>query len=162
MGSSNIPNLSLPMVTLPHVITPSLSMSLLPDTLSRLSHSHVMVRKKAVVCLYRLALVYPEALKLAWPKIKERLMDDREDGSVTTAVINVICELGWRRPHDFLPLPPRFFELLVDGVEDNQTMASHTHLCVKADKKMNTASKLGPEWCVAKPRSITSSSVLCT
>lgn len=53
-------------------------------------------------------------------------------------------------------------ELLVGGVEDNQTMASHTHLCVKADKKMNTASKLGPEWCVAKPRSITSSIVLCT
>lgn len=115
MGSSNIPNLSLPMVTLPHVITPSLSMSLLPDILSRLSHSHVMVRKKAVVCLYRLALVYPEALKLAWPKIKERLMDDQEDGSVTTAVINVVCELGWRRPHDFLPLAPRLFDLLVEG-----------------------------------------------
>ncbi|ODM17127.1 hypothetical protein SI65_07526 [Aspergillus cristatus] len=115
IGSSNIPNMSLPMVTLPHVITPSLSMSLLPDILSRLSHSHVMIRKKAVVCLYRLALVYPEALKLAWPKIKERLMDDQEDGSVTTAVINVVCELGWRRPHDFLPLAPRLFDLLVEG-----------------------------------------------
>ncbi|KAA8642175.1 AP-3 complex subunit delta [Aspergillus tanneri] len=32
-----------------------------------------------------LALVYPEALKLAWPKIKDRLMDDEEDSSVTTA-----------------------------------------------------------------------------
>jgi len=74
-----------------------------------------MVRKKAVVCLYRLALVYPEALKLAWPKIKERLMDDQEDGSVTTAVINVVCELGWRRPHDFLSLAPRLFDLLVEG-----------------------------------------------
>jgi AP-3 complex subunit delta-1 len=73
------------------------------------------VRKKAVVCLYRLALVYPEALKFAWPKLRERLMDDEEEGSVTTAVINVICELGWRRPRDFLPLAPRLFELLVDG-----------------------------------------------
>lgn len=103
------------MITLPHIITPSLSMSLLQDSLSRLSHPHVIVRKKAVVCLYRLALVYPEALKVAWPKIKERLMDDQEDGSVTTAVINVVCELGWRRPHDFLPLAPRLFELLVEG-----------------------------------------------
>lgn len=90
-------------------------MSLLPDIFSRLSHPHVIVRKKAVVCLYRISLVYPEALKLAWPRIKERLMDDQEDVSVTTAVINVVCELGWRRPHDFLPLAPRLFELLVDG-----------------------------------------------
>ncbi|KAF3481730.1 putative AP-3 adaptor complex subunit APL5/AP-3 complex subunit delta [Arthroderma uncinatum] len=51
----------------------------------------------------------------AWPKIKERLMDTEEDGSVTAAVINVVCELGWRRPQDFLPLAPRLFELLVDG-----------------------------------------------
>ncbi|KAJ5157571.1 AP-3 complex subunit delta [Penicillium canariense] len=113
--SPSIPSLSLPLVTLPHIITPSLAMSLLPDILSRLSHSNAVVRKKTIVCLYRLALVYPEALKLAWPKIKDRLMDDQEDSSVTTAAINVVCELGWRRPHDFLPLAPRFFELLVDS-----------------------------------------------
>lgn len=90
-------------------------MSLLPDILSRLSHSSAVVRKKSIVCLYRLALVYPDALKLAWPKIQDHLMDEQEDSSVTTAAINVICELGWRRPHDFLPLAPRFFELLVDS-----------------------------------------------
>ncbi|KAJ6086912.1 hypothetical protein N7467_005826 [Penicillium canescens] len=113
--NSSIPNMSLPLITLPHIITPSLAMSLLPDVLSRLSHSNPVVRKKTIVCLYRLALVYPEALKLAWPKIKDHLMDDQEDSSVTTAAINVVCELGWRRPHDFLPLAPRFFELLVDS-----------------------------------------------
>lgn len=90
-------------------------MSLLPDVLSRLSHSSAAVRKKTIVCLYRLALVYPEALKLAWPKIQDHLGDDQEDSSVTTAAINVVCELGWRRPHDFLPLAPRLFELLVDS-----------------------------------------------
>lgn len=42
-------------------------------------------------------------------------MDRGEDSSVTAAIINVICELGWRRPHDFLPLAPRLFELLVDS-----------------------------------------------
>ncbi|KAL4811571.1 armadillo-type protein [Aspergillus unguis] len=107
--------ISLPLITLPNIITPSLAMSLLSDVLSRTSHSNASIRKKAVVCLYRLALVYPEALRLAWPRLKDRLMDDEEDSSVTTAVLNVICELGWRRPHDFLPLAPRFFELLVDG-----------------------------------------------
>lgn len=107
--------MSLPLVTLPHIISPSLAMSLLPDILARLSHSHAATRKKAIVSLYRLALVYPDALKLAWPRIKDRLMDSQEDGSVTTAVINVVCELGWRRPGDFLPLAPRFFDLLVEG-----------------------------------------------
>lgn len=113
--SPNIPALSLPLATLPHIITPSLSMSLLPDIMSRLSHSSPVVRKKSIVCLYRMSLVYPEALKAAWPRIKDHLMDDQEDSSVTTAAINVVCELGWRRPHDFLPLAPRLFELLVDS-----------------------------------------------
>lgn len=108
-------NLSLPLATLPHIVTPSLAMSLLNDLLPRLSHSNAVVRKKSIVVLYRFALVYPETLRLAWPKLKERLMDDNEDSSVIAAVMNVICELGWRRPHDFLPLAPRFFELLVDS-----------------------------------------------
>jgi AP-3 complex subunit delta-1 len=42
-------------------------------------------------------------------------MDEGEDPSVTAAIVNVVCELGWRRPNDFLPLAPRLFELLVDS-----------------------------------------------
>ncbi|QUC18938.1 uncharacterized protein UV8b_03179 [Ustilaginoidea virens] len=115
LGSSSQTVISLPIATLPHVITPSLALSTLADLLPRLSHSHSSIRKKTLVTLYRLALVYPEALLAAWPKIKERLMDPEEDASVTAAIVNVVCELGWRRPHDFLPLAPRLFELLVDG-----------------------------------------------
>ncbi|KAJ2964536.1 hypothetical protein NQ176_g10783 [Zarea fungicola] len=107
--------MSLPIAALPHVITPSLALSTLVDLLPRLNHSHANVRKKTLVTLYRLALVYPEALRAGWPRIKERLMDTEEDPSVTAAIVNVVCELGWRRPHDFLPLAPRLFELLVDG-----------------------------------------------
>ncbi|KAK5993180.1 AP-3 complex subunit delta [Cladobotryum mycophilum] len=107
--------ISLPIATLPHIITPSLALSTLSDLLPRLNHSHSNIRKKTLVTLYRLALVYPETLRAAWPKIKDRLMDPNEDPSVTAAIVNVVCELGWRRPHDFLPLAPRLFELLVDG-----------------------------------------------
>ncbi|KAL8696623.1 MAG: hypothetical protein Q9201_007570 [Fulgogasparrea decipioides] len=113
--SSSVPTIALPLVTLPHVNTFSLAMSLLSDLLPRLSHSNPNIRKKTVVTLYRLALVYPETLRPAWPKIKELLMNEEEDSSVTAAVVNVVCELGWRRPRDFLPLAPRLFELLVDG-----------------------------------------------
>lgn len=68
-----------------------------------------------MVVLYRLALVYPDTLRLAWPRIKDLLMNEEEDPSITAAVINVICELAGRRPRDFLPLAPRLFDLLVDG-----------------------------------------------
>ncbi|KAI4135869.1 MAG: hypothetical protein LQ347_000283 [Umbilicaria vellea] len=110
-----LPTMSLPLVTIPHIITPSLAQSLLSDLLPRLSHSHPSTRKKTIAALYRLALVYPETLRPAWPKIKDLLMDEHEDPSVTAAVINIVCELGWRRPRDFLSLAPRLFDLLVDG-----------------------------------------------
>ncbi|KAH8757794.1 adaptin N terminal region-domain-containing protein [Hyaloscypha finlandica] len=115
LTSTSIQTMSLPIITLPHVITPSLALSVLSDLLPRLTHSHPAIRKKTIVTLYRLALVYPETLRPAWPKIKERLMDEGEDPSVTAAIVNVVCELGWRRPQDFLPLAPRLFELLVDS-----------------------------------------------
>lgn len=107
--------MSLPLVTLPHIINSSLAMALLTDLLPRLTHSNATIRKKTIVTLYRFALVYPETLRPAWPKIKERLMDENEDPSVTAAIVNVVCELGWRRPQDFLPLAPRLFDLLVEG-----------------------------------------------
>ncbi|KAI4088979.1 MAG: hypothetical protein L6R37_008118 [Teloschistes peruensis] len=113
--SPSIPTIALPLVTLPHMINSSLAVSLLSDLLPRLSHSNPNIRKKTIVSLYRLALVYPETLRHAWPKIKDSLMSEEEDSSVTAAIVNVVCELGWRRPRDFLPLAPRLFELLVDG-----------------------------------------------
>ena len=115
VSSSLAPTMSLPLVTLPHIITPSLALSLLSDLLPRLSHSNPSIRKKTIAALYRLALVYPDTLRSAWPKIKDLLMDENEDSSVTAAIVNVVCELGWRRPRDFLSLAPRLFELLVDG-----------------------------------------------
>lgn len=113
LTSPSIPVLTLPIITLPHIVTSSLALSILTDLLPRLSHSQPAVRKKTIVALYRLALVYPETLRVAWPKIKERLLDEDEDSSVTAATVNVVCELGWRRPQDFLPLAPRLFDLLL-------------------------------------------------
>ncbi|GAB7334075.1 hypothetical protein MBLNU13_g06155t1 [Cladosporium sp. NU13] len=105
----------LPLNAIPHLINPSMANSLLADLLPRLSHSQPAIRKKTIVTLYRLAVVYPETLRPAWPKIKERLLDEDEDATVTAAIVNVVCELGWRRPQDFLPLAPRLFELLTQG-----------------------------------------------
>jgi AP-3 complex subunit delta len=49
-------------------------------------------------------------------------MDKDEEPVVTAAIVNVICELGWRRPNDFLPLAPRLFELLVEGYNNWMTI----------------------------------------
>lgn len=109
------PTISLPLITLPHIISPSLAISLSSDLLPRLTHSNPNIRKKTVAALYRLALSYPDTLRSAWPRMKTLLMSEEEDPSVTAAVINVVCELGWRRPTDFLSLAPRLFDLLVEG-----------------------------------------------
>lgn len=114
--NSSLPRIaSLPLTTLPHVITSSLAVSILSDLIPRLGHSDPTVRKKTIVTLYRLALVYPDTLRPAWPKMKDLLMDEQEDPSVIAAIINVVCELGWRRPQDFLSVAPRLFNLLLEG-----------------------------------------------
>lgn len=113
--SSALPVISLPLVTIPHLVTPGLASAVVPDLLARMGHSSPNIRKKSMVTLYRLALVWPEAFRPVWPKMKEILEDDAEDPSVTATVVNVVCELVWRRPEDFLPLAPRFFELLIYG-----------------------------------------------
>ena len=136
LNSADKNMMSLPLIAIPHVVNPSMANSLLTDILPRLSHSNPAIRKKTIVTLYRLALVYPETLRPAWPKIKERILDEDEDPSVTAAVVNVVCELGWRRPQDFLPLAPRLFELLTQG--GNNWMA------IKIIKLFSTLTPLEP------------------
>lgn len=121
LTSPSIPVLGLPLMAVPHIVTAELALSVLTELLPRVSHSQPGVRKKTVVALYRLALVYPETLKVSWPKIKERLLDTAENSNVTAAAVNVVCELGWRNPRDFLNLAPRLFDLLTN--DKNNWMA---------------------------------------
>ncbi|KAK0866640.1 AP-3 complex subunit delta [Friedmanniomyces endolithicus] len=136
LGGADKATIALVLTTIPHVVSPAMANSLLADLLTRLGHSSPAIRKKTIVTLYRLALVYPETLRPAWPKIKELLLDEDEDPSVTAAIVNVVCELGWRRPQDFLPLAPRLFELLTAG--GNNWMA------IKIIKLFSTLTPLEP------------------
>ncbi|KAK0262207.1 AP-3 complex subunit delta [Friedmanniomyces endolithicus] len=136
LGGADKATIALVLTTIPHVVSPAMANSLLADLLTRLGHSSPAIRKKTIVTLYRLALVYPETLRPAWPKIKEILLDEDEDPSVTAAIVNVVCELGWRRPQDFLPLAPRLFELLTAG--GNNWMA------IKIIKLFSTLTPLEP------------------
>lgn len=64
-----------------------------------------------VLLLYKCILKYPEALRPAFPKLKEKLSDS--DPSVVSAAVNVICELARKNPKNFLSLAPTFYTILV-------------------------------------------------
>jgi len=60
---------------------------------------------------------YPDALRAAFPRLKEKLEDP--DPGVQSAAVNVICELARKNPKNYLSLAPTFFKLvfiLVDFV----------------------------------------------
>ncbi|CAI2181272.1 3859_t:CDS:10 [Funneliformis geosporum] len=60
--------------------------------------------------LKKLFLKYPEALRLSFPRLKEKL--DDPDPSVVCSVVNVICELARKNPKNYLSLAPQLFKIL--------------------------------------------------
>ena len=60
---------------LAHIATPGLAMDLFSDLLPMLNHSKPLVRKKAVLVMYKIFLQYPDALRVAFPRLREKLGD---------------------------------------------------------------------------------------
>ena len=56
-------------------MTPDLARDLCQDLVSMLNHSRPYVRKKVVLVLYKLFLKFPEALRLSFPRLREKLDD---------------------------------------------------------------------------------------
>ncbi|RHZ80658.1 hypothetical protein Glove_134g191 [Diversispora epigaea] len=110
LASGNHLEVGVALNGLSHIVTPDLARDLCQDLASMLSHSRPYVRKKVVLVLYKLFLKFPEALRLSFPRLKERL--DDPDSSVICAVINVICELARKNPKNYLSLAPQLFKLL--------------------------------------------------
>jgi AP-3 complex subunit delta len=115
---------------LAHIATPGLAMDLFSDLLPILNHSKPLVRKKAVLVMYKIFLQYPDALRVAFPRLREKLDDadicippsyDKTDrAAVVSATVNVICELARKNPKNYLPLAPQLFNLLTTS--DNNWM----------------------------------------
>ena len=63
-----------------------------------------------------MTLQYPEALRLAYPKLKERLEDP--DPGVQSAAVNVVCELARKNPKNYLALAPIFFRTLTSSTNN--------------------------------------------
>ncbi|OUM68944.1 hypothetical protein PIROE2DRAFT_3171 [Piromyces sp. E2] len=95
---------------LSQIVTPDLARDLIDDLLRMMNHSQPYIRKRVVVLLYKVFLQYPEALIMAYPKLKEKLED--EHTSVVIATVSVICELATHNPRNYLPLVPQLYNIL--------------------------------------------------
>ncbi len=100
-----------------NIVTEDLGMELLPDLLHLLKHPSPYVRKKALLCLYKVFLKYPRGLRLSFDAIKSCLENDSHP-SVVSCAVNVITELSDKNPKNYLPLAPAFFKLLTSSANN--------------------------------------------
>eukprot|EP00929_Paragymnodinium_shiwhaense_P048254 TRINITY_DN24421_c0_g1_i1.p1 TRINITY_DN24421_c0_g1~~TRINITY_DN24421_c0_g1_i1.p1 ORF type:complete len:1074 (+),score=312.77 TRINITY_DN24421_c0_g1_i1:150-3371(+) len=94
------------------ICSPEICKDILNDLLAMLSSSRAYLRKKTVLCLYRVFLRDPPALRTAFPKLKERLSD--EDQGVLTATVNTFLELARKNAKNYLSLVPQLYHILVN------------------------------------------------
>ncbi|KAJ3232054.1 hypothetical protein HDU78_007337 [Chytriomyces hyalinus] len=55
------------------LLTPDLGRDLSPDLIAMMNRSRAYIRKRVILCLYKVFLKYPEALRVAVPRLKDRL-----------------------------------------------------------------------------------------
>nr|XP_019599514.1 PREDICTED: AP-3 complex subunit delta-1 isoform X3 [Rhinolophus sinicus] len=97
-------------------VTPDLARDLANDIMTLMSHTKPYIRKKAVLIMYKVFLKYPESLRPAFSRLKEKLEDP--DPGVQSAAVNVICELARRNPKNYLSLAPLFFKLMTSSTNN--------------------------------------------
>ncbi|KAL0227620.1 hypothetical protein RCL1_003764 [Eukaryota sp. TZLM3-RCL] len=98
------------MASLACMTTPELSRELFNDVVTLLNSSKAVIRKKALLLAYRMLLRYPDALKIALPRIKDRLED--KDACVQASAVNIITELVIRNPSIYIAFAPTLYKLL--------------------------------------------------
>ncbi|CAN6664320.1 AP-3 complex subunit delta [Trichomonascus vanleenenianus] len=113
LGSAHSLEVSVALSGVATIVTPSLAQDVSDDIVKMLNHSKPYIRKKAVLAMYKVFLQFPEALRVAFPRLKEKLED--ADQSVVSATVNVISELARQTTNSsktFLALAPQLYELL--------------------------------------------------
>ncbi|KAL0226879.1 hypothetical protein P9112_014203 [Eukaryota sp. TZLM1-RC] len=114
------------------VCTPELARDLVNDVVTMLNSSKTVVRRKSLLLAYRMLLRYPDALKLALPRLKDRL-DDKEP-SVQATAVTVMTELVCRNPSIYMAFAPALFKILTTPpLRDNWVLIKLVkcfgHLC---------------------------------
>jgi len=99
-----------------NIVTNELAVDLLPEVTALLGHPQAYIRKKAVLCLYKMFLKYPPGLRLTFGKLQPLLKDP--EPSVISCAVNVVTELAYQNPSNYLFLAPDFFDLLTSSVNN--------------------------------------------
>lgn len=115
-------------------MTPDLARDLANDIMTLMTSTKPYLRKKAILLMYKVFLVFPEALRPAFPRLKEKLED--ADPGVQSAAVNVICELARKNPKNYLSLAPIFFKLM--------TSSSNNWVLIKIIKLFGALTPLEP------------------
>lgn len=97
-------------------ITADLARDLANDIMTLMTSTKPYLRKKSVLIMYKVFLKFPEALRPAFPRLKEKLEDP--DPGVQSAAVNVICELARKNPKNYLSLAPLFFKLMTSSTNN--------------------------------------------
>ncbi len=74
------------------------------------SSSRPYIRKKAVLVLLKIFRAWPQALRLSFDRLKDKLNDENQ--GVVSAAVYVICELAAKNPTNYLRLAPQFYKIL--------------------------------------------------
>ncbi|RWS30324.1 AP-3 complex subunit delta-like protein [Leptotrombidium deliense] len=116
LNSQNMYDAGCAMSGLACFVSTDLSRDLAGDVMTLLTSTKPYLRKKGVLLMYKIFLKFPEALKPAFPRLKEKLEDP--DPGVQSAAVNVICELARKNPKNYLSLAPIFFKLMTNSTNN--------------------------------------------
>lgn len=111
-----------------NIVTEDLAKDLLPELTSLSAHPQPYLRKKAILCLFKVFVKYPQGLRLTFTKIQQSL--DDTNPSVVSCAVNVITELSDKNPKNYLHLAPSFFQLL--------TTSSNNWMLIKVVKLLGS------------------------
>lgn len=110
MGSKNEYETSMAIECLSRILNPDLAAALTPEVFTLMASSRSFIRKKATLVLLRVFVRYPDAIRVAFKRLVEK-MDDA-DPQVVCAAVSVLCELTLKDPQAYLILAPEFYRLL--------------------------------------------------
>ncbi|CAD5114680.1 DgyrCDS3726 [Dimorphilus gyrociliatus] len=116
LSSSNMYDAAVALNGLSCFVTPDLARDLASDISTLMTSTKPYLRKKAVLIMYKIFLKYPDSLRPAFPRLKEKLEDP--DQGVQSAAVNVICELARKNPKNYLSLAPLFFKLMTSSTNN--------------------------------------------
>ncbi|CAD6891034.1 unnamed protein product [Tilletia laevis] len=101
---------------LSHIMNADLASHLASDIIKLLTHTRPPIRKRAILVLHAVITHFPDALSMAWDRLREKL-DDADPG-VLSAAVNIVCELSRRDPKPFVSLSPQLFNLLTTSTNN--------------------------------------------